>query len=174
MIGFLQQYGLQIGAVVVVLIIGLKVIESGGLISSKPKVRAKTFLTKAEREALQHIETALPWCRIHAQVAMGAIVQPAKNLSASNYHRERGRFSQKIIDFVAEDRSSGKIVVLIELDDRTHKIERDAMRDRITKAAGYQTSRLKLKWPNQRNVGQAISKAFYEIDQFTANQGTHL
>lgn len=171
MIGFLQQYGLQIGAVTTVLIIGLKVIQRGGLGRSKPKVRAKIFLTKAEREALQHIETALPWCRIHSQVAMGAIVQPANNLSPSNFHRERGRFSQKIIDFVAEDRATGKIVVLIELDDRTHQIKRDAVRDRITRTAGYHTIRLKLKWPTRANVGHAISNAFHEIDQLSASQG---
>lgn len=163
MIEFLQEYGLFVGGAVALLILISNGLGNTDWLSPKPKVRSKTFLTKTEREALRHIEAALPWCRIHAQVAMGALVQPLSNLSRSNFQRERVKFSQKIVDFVAEDRSSGKIIFLIELDDRTHDVCRDAKRDRITAVAGYRTIRLRLKWPTERSVAEAIGKAMAEL-----------
>jgi very-short-patch-repair endonuclease len=45
-------------------------------------------------------------------------------------------FSQKIVDFVAQRRSDGSIVAIIELDDRTHGSEKDAPRDEMLKSAG--------------------------------------
>lgn len=165
MIGFIQQYGLYIGGAVALLVMAANALELP--FSSKPKVRAKQLLTNAEREALNHIEAALPWCRIHAQVAMGAIVQPAGHLKGADFYRERGKFSQKIVDFVAEDRSTGEVVVLIELDDSSHRRDRDEKRDQITRTAGYKTIRLRLKWPTHRSVGNAIANAFKEFDQQT-------
>lgn len=174
MIGFLQQYGFYVGGAFAFLIIALKLIEDNSWLWSKPRVREKPFLTKAEREALRHIETALPWCRIHAQVSMGALVQPAKNLSRSDHYRERGKFSQKIVDFVVEDRASGKVVVLIELDDRTHQADRDGKRDQITAIAGYKTIRLRLRWPTKRNIAIAIERAISELRLSGALEGANL
>ena len=51
-------------------------------------------------------------------------------------------FSQKIVDFVAQDRATGNIVALIEVDDRTHNPLRDARRDAMTAGAGYATIRI--------------------------------
>ena len=51
-------------------------------------------------------------------------------------------FSQKIVDFVIEDRASGAILALVELDDRSHNAFRDRLRDAMTASAGYRTIRL--------------------------------
>lgn len=102
----------------------------------------KRLMTAAERELLEHLEGAVPGCRVHAQVAMGTLIQPEQGLGRSDRAHWRNRFSQKIIDFVLEDRSNGDVVALIELDDRTHAAARDQARDRLTTACGYLTVRI--------------------------------
>jgi very-short-patch-repair endonuclease len=52
----------------------------------------------------------------------------------------RGRFAQKVVDFVILD-DALEVVALVELDDRTHRLEKDAARDAMTAAAGYVTLR---------------------------------
>lgn len=102
----------------------------------------KRLMTAAEHELLEILEGAVPGCRVHAQVAMGALIQPEQGLGRSDRAHWRNRFSQKIIDFVLEDRSNGDVVALVELDDRTHAAARDQARDRLTAACGYCTVRI--------------------------------
>lgn len=107
---------------------------------------AKPLMTRNEREFIARLERALPECRVHAQVSMGAIVKPSfaeggSKRSRSIHRAVRNRFSQKIVDFVLEDRRTGEILALVELDDRTHDRARDGRRDSITRAAGYLTIR---------------------------------
>lgn len=111
---------------------------------TKERIRlvAKPLMTPAERENLVHLEQAAPSCRVHAQVAMGALMRPERGLGRGDRAHWRNRFSQKIVDFVLEDRATGKVVALVELDDSTHLAERDAARDRMTAACGYRTVRL--------------------------------
>ncbi len=47
-----------------------------------------------------------------------------------------------VCDFLLEDRASGAIIAIVELDDRTHNARQDAERDRMTARAGYTTIRL--------------------------------
>ena len=116
-------------------------------------VRRKTFMTPPERRMVALLEEALPEVRIHAQVAMGALLDPVASLKGPDRMRVRARFSQKIVDFVAEDRESGEIVALIELDDRTHLPARDQKRDAMTQEAGYRPVRFhRDQWPTQRDV----------------------
>lgn len=105
--------------------------------------KAKPLLTANETEFLGRLETAIPEFRFHAQVAMGALIEPAigQKQNAKEFFRMRGMFSQKIVDFVAQSRGTGEIVALIELDDRTHNAEKDAKRDAMTNSAGYRTVR---------------------------------
>lgn len=111
---------------------------------AKERIRliAKPLMTPAEREMLERLEQAVPNCRVHAQVAMGALIQPERGLARSDRTHWRNRFSQKIVDFVLEDRSNGVVVALVELDDRMHHAERDQARDQMTAACGYRTVRL--------------------------------
>lgn len=114
---------------------------------ASPDFVAKTFLTPNEMEFLQRLETALPEMRIHAQVAMGALLDPAvrRGEDASRHSSVRNRFAQKICDFVLQSRKTGKVVAIVELDDRTHRVEKDASRDAMTAQAGYRTIRWQSK-----------------------------
>lgn len=126
-------------------------------------VKAKTLLTPPEREMLELLEAALPECRIYPQVAMGALLAPTTGLSRESHSRVRNRFSQKIVDFVAEDRDTGAVIALIELDDRTHSLARDRDRDEMTREAGYRTVRFhRDHWPAQDDVREAVLPQFDE------------
>lgn len=112
------------------------------LASHTPRVRAKPLLTDRERAARAIIERVLPNARVHVQVSMGALLQPKAGFSREAALRTRNMFSQKIVDFVIEDRASGAILALVELDDRSHDAVRDHQRDAMTASAGYRTIRL--------------------------------
>ena len=106
------------------------------------KFKAKTLLTANELEFLGRLEVAAPELRFHAQVAMGALLDPAvSRKDGKAYYRLRGMFAQKIVDFVAQDRISGAVVAIIELDDRTHDSEKDTKRDSMLAGAGYRIVR---------------------------------
>lgn len=68
----------------------------------------------------------------------------------------RNRFSQKIVDFVIEDRATGGILALVELDDRSHDALRDRQRDAMTASAGYRTIRLAAGRINQADIAARL------------------
>jgi very-short-patch-repair endonuclease len=119
----------------------LKAIGAGNLFGP-PRPIAKRFLTPRETAMLTTLERALPHCRIHAQVAMGALLQVPNNPLRKRKLSDRNAFSQKIVDFVAQDRATGAILAPIEVDDRSHHAARDRVRDEMTGYAGYRTVRI--------------------------------
>ena len=125
-----------IAAVIVIAIL------AGFKASGAIRVVARPLLTAREREALNKLEKAFPQFRVFPQVAMGALIQAQKGLNKSQRAQTRNSFDRKIVDFVLEDRASGRIFAIIELDDRTHDAAKDSRRDVITQAAGYRTIRL--------------------------------
>jgi very-short-patch-repair endonuclease len=116
--------------------------KGGGASDLKDKFKAKVMLSANELEFLGRLETAAPELRFHAQVAMGALLDPAvSRKEGKEFFRLRGMFAQKIVDFVAQDRKDGRIVAIIELDDRTHDGDKDAKRDLMLASAGYRIIR---------------------------------
>jgi len=104
------------------------------------RVVKRAFLTENEKEFLQRLEAAFPEHRIMAQVSMGALMAPDVPGGTAQYLSIRGRFAQKVVDYVVLD-DALEVVALVELDDRTHRLEKDAVRDAMTAAAGYVTLR---------------------------------
>jgi hypothetical protein len=137
-------------------------------------VRPAPLMTNIERRTIAYIESALPWARIHAQVSMGAILAPKKGLNRSQATTVRNRFSSRRVDFVVEDRGSGKVIMLIELDDRSHRPEQDARRDRMMAAAGYATLRLPAsEQPTRESVHRRIRKAFEQQPELLPKEVWH-
>lgn len=127
---------------------------------SRLNVRPKPLMTPPERRVCAFIERALPGARVHAQVSMGALMNPAKGLSKSEWWTTFNKFSSKRVDFAVEDPSSGEIILLIELDDRSHKAGKDRDRDSLTRQAGYTTLRLPAgERHSAQSVAQRISRA---------------
>jgi len=133
-----------------VLLVVFEPLLRGGRRSQEPYA-SKPLMTRNEREFISRLERALPECRIHSQVCMGALVKPSfpegsTRKSRSIYRSVRNRFAQKMIDFVVEERATGRILTLVELDDSSHNPYRDSRRDAITMAAGYRTIRWKSRF----------------------------
>ena len=125
-----------------------------GVVDATVKFKSKTLMTANELEFLTRLEEAVPEWRFHAQVAMGAILDPAvPRQDAKAYFRARGMFSQKIVDFVAQSRADGQIMAIIELDDKTHNIDKDSKRDGMLTGAGYRV----VRYPsNAKPISQRI------------------
>lgn len=120
----------------------LLLVRSAIGIFRQPAPIAKPFLTARETAMLLAIERVLPEHRIHAQVAMGALLQVPRLPGRRITPADRNSFSQKIVDFVVQDRATGVVVLLIEIDDATHMRDRDRARDAMTGRAGYRTIRI--------------------------------
>jgi hypothetical protein len=124
------------------------------------RVQSKLLMTQVEAETLDHLELLFPHVRVHAQVAMSAIVAPAKGLSSKQRLWMHRRYAQKAIDFVLQDRRTGKVLILVELDDTSHSARKDRERDQITSAVGYSTVRLSAKSrPTRASVQAAVAPA---------------
>lgn len=74
---------------------------------------------------------------------MGTLLEPAffKKTDPRAYMSVRGSFSQKVVDFVAQDRGSGTVLAVIELDDRTHHATKDNKRDEMLREDSYKVVR---------------------------------
>lgn len=129
-------------------------LAGGGSNGEGVKFKSKMLMTSNELEFLNRLEEAVPEWRFHAQVAMGAILDPAvPRQDAKAYFRARGMFSQKIVDFVAQSRADGQIVAIIELDDKTHNADKDTKRDGMLTGAGYRVVRYQSKTkPNSQRI----------------------
>lgn len=122
--------------------------------------KAKALLTPNELEFLSRLEAAAPELRFHAQVSMGAVLDAAvsRKQDPKAHMSARGKFSQKIIDFVAQRRDDGSIVAIIELDDRTHSADKDARRDAMLEQAGYNVVRWQSKHkPDAATIRQRLA-----------------
>ncbi|MBE7942831.1 DUF2726 domain-containing protein [Ramlibacter aquaticus] len=120
------------------------------------KFKPKALLTANELEFLGRLEAAAPELRFCPQVSMRALLEPAiPRKDGKAYFQARGMFSQKIVDFVAQRRSGGAIVAIVELDDRTHDGGKDAKRDAMLASAGYRV----LRWQSRAKPDVAAIRA---------------
>lgn len=131
---------------------------TGGASGRKPAPVAKPFMTRREMAMLDILERLVPECRFHAQVSMGALLDAPKVMGKPRHPSDRNAFSQKIVDFVMQDRRTGAIVALIEIDDSSHRPNRDHARDTMTAGAGYRTVRIgRSVQPNFNDVRIAVA-----------------
>lgn len=134
--------GIVIAAIAVLFVaIALALVLRGKGPDALPIV-PRRLMTERERRVIEMIEAAAPACRVHAQVSMGALLEAKRGLDRSRQTAVRNRFNRKIVDYVIEDKKTGDVVAIVELDDRTHRAAKDKERDRLTSAAGYNTIRL--------------------------------
>lgn len=100
----------------------------------------KRLLTKNEEEFFQRLRRALPDFYIFPQVAFRAIVRPTAKYDTKAHTRQLAKIGSKHCDFLICDEQLN-VLAIIELDDRTHVSDRDAVRDALTACAGYTTIR---------------------------------
>jgi len=140
--GHLYQIALPIlGLMAVILILGLANAQVGAI-----PVKAKKLLTGPELSFFAKLMDAAHGLNLYVcpQVSMGAIMQPIGGLDARTKVSVRNRFSSKIVDFALINEQAN-VVLLIELDDRSHigREDHDRRRDQMTAAAGLKTLRIR-------------------------------
>lgn len=105
--------------------------------------RARSLMTANEAEFFGRLVTALPDHYIFPQVAMSALIEPATS-DKKKAHSDRLRIAQQRVDYVVCDKAC-KIVVVVELDDRTHSASKDQARDARLLEGGLRTVRFQSK-----------------------------
>ncbi len=116
-----------------VLLIALLVRDHG------PKYRPVPIMTPNELEFFWRLSKAVPEAFVFPQVAMSALIQP----SETNGKKRMAAFqkiAQKRVDWAIYTRDM-VLVCIVELDDRTHNPESDALRDAMLDSAGISTVR---------------------------------
>lgn len=145
---------IAVGVVILAVVIKAKLV--GGGRRQEARFKARQLLTANEMEFLSRLEASAPELRFFSQVAMGALIEPAVPRSDRNaYSRHRNMFSQKIVDYVAQSRVDGRIVAVIELDDRTHNPDKDSRRDEMLESAGYRV----VRWVSKAKPDAAAIRA---------------
>lgn len=107
------------------------------------KYQARPLMTGNELEFYFRITRALPNHLVFPQVSLQALIEPASN-DAKKANADRLRIAQQRADYVVCD-PAGAVVVVIELDDKTHERKRDAVRDARLKQGGLKTLRYQSK-----------------------------
>lgn len=79
---------------------------------------------------LDILERLVPECWFHAQVSVGDLLNASKITGKCRHTSDCNAFSEKIVDFVMQDRRTGANVALIEIDDSSHRPDRDRGRAR--------------------------------------------
>jgi hypothetical protein len=102
--------------------------------------KSKPLLSENEKEFFLRLSQALPDCYVLTQVGLGALLQPNVKNNNQEYYRARGTYSQKIADYVICDNEMS-VLAVVELDDRTHRKDKDAKRDAMLEQAGYKVIR---------------------------------
>lgn len=108
-------------------------------------LRAQSILSPNEKEFFHRLTRALPTYPIFPQVAMSALIGIDSRLSQRQQFAIRRRFGWKYCDFVVCLPYTLDVLLIIELDDRTHTASADRKRDAMMSAAGYQTQRFNSK-----------------------------
>lgn len=102
----------------------------------------KALLTPNELHFYQRLRSAAgPSFTVLTQVGLGAMVDTTLPEGDPQRDFERRKFVGKLIDFVIVDNKSAEVLVVVELDDRTHDKLKDGNRDHFLLQAGYRTLR---------------------------------
>jgi hypothetical protein len=142
----------------VFLLVAVLALKTGGGTSKKDGIgsyKAGKLMTDNEREFFGRLSIALPDHYVFPQVAMGALIVPAST-DKKIAHADRLRVAQQRVDFVICDRAC-KVVVVVELDDRSHQPGKDQRRDERLNQGAIRTVRFQSKnKPDAKAIREAV------------------
>ncbi len=141
-----ELFAVLLGAVIVAAILSaLSQRRKGSSSYSLANLRQKPILTPNEQEFFGRLHRALPDYLVFPQVSLDALLSVSPNCSRATQVALRNTYSQKHPDFVVCKPETLEVVAIVELDDRTHRIEQDSKRDAMLQAAGYRVERFQSK-----------------------------
>ncbi len=140
--------GIVVLIVIIIVIRRMSAREEPASAAVNPYI-ARPLLTEHEFSFFEKLSDAAECIGAQAvfpQVAMAALIDVRRGLESADRRAARNRFDRKIVDFVLVDPSM-RVLMIVELDDRTHDTEKrraeDADRDSLTSRAGYRTARFR-------------------------------
>lgn len=107
------------------------------------RYRARSIMTKNELEFFYRIARAVPDHFVFPQVSLQALIEPSSS-NSKVAETDRRRIAQQRADYVICE-PNGRIVAVIELDDRTHEVKKDRIRDSRLRQAGVRVLRYRSK-----------------------------
>lgn len=125
-----------------------------------PKVERRALMTPAELRFFRQLAATLPHRWVFPQVAIGALLNARGGQDQRAFRAARNAFSQKIVDFAVADPADGRVLYIVELDDRSHETRReaDARRDAMLNVARYDVVRIPTKpWPSGRIIAERLA-----------------
>ena len=113
--------------------------------------RRKSLLTGNEKHLFRLLRYAVPELYVCPQVSLGALLEPAANKNddsvsgRANFWAQWSRVKAKRADFCLLSRESLEVLLIVELDDRSHdgRGAQDAERDGYCAQGGYRTLRIR-------------------------------
>jgi len=120
--------------------------------------RGRKLMTENEREFFWRLRRALPGYHVFPQVAMSALLE-ASSGNRKRAHADRLRIAQQRVDYVVCDPNC-EVVIVVELDDRTHSARKDQQRDARLEQGGIRTVRFQSRHkPDVEAIRMAILPA---------------
>jgi hypothetical protein len=116
--------------------------KRGGVL---PALGKRAILTANELEFFGRLSRALPEYHVFPQVSLDALLCVSGGATYAEKTARRNMFSQKHPDFVICKRDTLEVIAIVELDDKTHNLERDQKRDSMLTGAGYRVERFSSK-----------------------------
>jgi hypothetical protein len=128
---------------VAALVAAIVILRSRPILSKTGGYRSRKPLSEPEQVLFWRLREAVPECVVLSQVSFSRFIEP---VGAHGGARQGlfNRISRKTVDFLVclPDFS---LVAAVELDDRTHLLAKDAMRDAILESAGIPMLRVNVR-----------------------------
>jgi len=125
-------------------------------VAQRPRFKPHPLMTRNEREFYTRLLAAFPECQIWPQVPVLALLQPDARENSRAFWRGFRMISNARVDWVIV--KDLEVLAIIELDDRTHNVRKDAKRDQIFASCGYRVVRFNAK---QRPAPEQIRKTVF-------------
>lgn len=140
------------------------------ILTQKKYKQTQSLFTDAERQFLFVLDQAVgPYCRVFAKVRVADLVE-VNGISSSNKKAFFSAFNQigmKHIDYVLVNKSTLKVLVLIELDDRSHmlspRIKRDKFLDELFASVKLPLIRIKVSKKYSVSAIQSALQPFIDV-----------
>lgn len=127
--------------IIIALVSAIRIITTG---KSDLPIFAIPIMTKHELIFARKLNQALEEFEFHLfpQMPFAAFLKILPGTERKLAFRVRNKFSQKRADFAIAD-DDMKVILIVELDDKTHNASKDRARDEILGSAGIPTVRLR-------------------------------
>ncbi len=110
--------------------------------AAQPKVRARPLMTKAETMFWQTLRDAATPLQVLPKVALASLVTADAPLNVWRWPALGRALAGRVADFVLLD-DTGKVRLIVETDDRTHRTDADIARFKMLASAHYKTLRVR-------------------------------